>query len=158
MYSEDWVLWLLIFAAFIWLSILTFWFGKEVLIFKSLFPKSGERDVRKKFKEILDQVLIFKTDLGNFEDRLKNFEDVELKHIQKVALKRYNPYEDSGGDQSFSLVLLDKEGDGFVLSSLHARSGTRVFAKFIKSGKSEHYKLSKEEEETIEEAMKFKIK
>ena len=55
-------------------------------------------------------------------------------------------------------LLLDKEGDGFVLTSLHARAGTRVFAKPIKQGLSDVYQLSKEEQETIEEAMNFEIK
>ena len=44
---------------------------------------------------------------------------------------RYNPFEETGGNQSFALALLDAEGDGWVLSSLHARSGTRVYAKAI---------------------------
>lgn len=157
MYS-DWVLWLLTLAAFVWLLILTYWLRKDVQILRSLFPNSGERDIRKKFGEILDLVTEFSADLNKFEQKLKSFEQEDLKHIQRVALKRYNPYEDTGGDQSFSLACLDKVGNGFVLTSLHARSGTRVFAKPVKEGKSGEYKLSREEEETIEEAMRFRVK
>ncbi|OGE37205.1 hypothetical protein A3B45_05300 [Candidatus Daviesbacteria bacterium RIFCSPLOWO2_01_FULL_39_12] len=157
MYS-DWVWWLLILAVFVWLLILTFWFKNQVNFFKSLFPKGEERDIRIKFKELLQQVLDVKGDVGRFDSRLANFESAQIKHVQKVALKRYNPYQETGGDQSFSLALLDKEGDGFVLTSLHARAGTRVFAKPIKQGLSDVYQLSKEEQETIEEAMNFEIK
>lgn len=154
MYS-DWVLGLSILTVFIWLLVLTFWFKNQTEFFKSIFPKSKERDVRKKFIEILDLVSDFKIDLKRFEERLQNFEKDELKHIQKVALKRYNPYQDSGGDISFSIALLDKDGNGLVITSLHSRAGTRVFAKPVKNGGSDNYKFSQEEQETIEEAMKF---
>ena len=54
--------------------------------------------------------------------------------FQRVGLVRYNPFEETGGNQSFALALLDADGDGWVLSSLHARSGTRVYAKAITRG------------------------
>ena len=41
----------------------------------------------------------------------------------RVGLNRFNPFEgDTGGNQSFALALLDGRGDGFVVSSLHARA------------------------------------
>ena len=54
-----------------------------------------------------------------------------LRAFQRVGLVRFNPFEDTGGNQSFALALLDAEGNGWVLSSLHARTGTRVYAKPI---------------------------
>ncbi|HKG57018.1 MAG TPA: DUF4446 family protein, partial [Candidatus Limnocylindrales bacterium] len=49
--------------------------------------------------------------------------------FQRIGLVRFNPFEDTGGNQSFAVALLDAHGDGFVLSSLHGRGGTRVYAK-----------------------------
>ena len=46
--------------------------------------------------------------------------------FQRVGLVRYNPFEDTGGNQSFALAMLDAKGDGWVLSSLHARHGHAV--------------------------------
>ena len=43
--------------------------------------------------------------------------------FQRVGLVRYNPFEDTGGNQSFALALLDADEDGLIISSLHARSG-----------------------------------
>ena len=54
-----------------------------------------------------------------------------MRAFQRVGLVRFNPFEDTGGNQSFALALLDAEGNGWVLSSLHARTGTRVYAKPI---------------------------
>lgn len=71
--------------------------------------------------------------------------------ITKVGMIRYNPFGDVGGDQSFSIVLLNHQNDGLVLSSLHGREGTRVYSKPLENGKSK-YHLSEEEEEAIKEA------
>ena len=65
---------------------------------------------------------------------------------------RFNPFEDTGGNQSFALALLDGRGDGFVVSSLHARAGTRVYAKAIAAGSSEAA-LSDEEAEALKQAL-----
>ena len=77
-----------------------------------------------------------------------------MQHIQKVELLRFNPYDDTGGNISFTVCLLDDKGSGVVITSLHARSGTRVFAKEVTLGKSSQYELSKEEELVIKKAMK----
>jgi hypothetical protein len=64
---------------------------------------------------------------------------------------RYNPFNDTGGDQSFSLALLDLRDNGFVITSIHGREVDRIYAKQIDNGKSKH-NLSAEEIEAIKEA------
>lgn len=68
--------------------------------------------------------------------------------IQRVGLVRFNPFADTGGDQSFSIALLDGEGDGLVVSSLFSRNDTRVFAKPVQRGQSK-YHLTEEEQQAI---------
>ena len=80
--------------------------------------------------------------------------DRELGQIQKVALVRYNPYEDTGGDMSFSVALLNGLGNGVVISSLHSRSGTRVFAKEVEAGRQGKHEFSKEEQDVVKKALK----
>jgi hypothetical protein len=72
--------------------------------------------------------------------------------IQKVAVVRYNPFSDTGGDQSFAIAMLDSLGNGVVLSSLHSRTDTRVFAKPVQSGRSK-FQLSDEEQDAIKKAL-----
>ncbi|HKG56390.1 MAG TPA: DUF4446 family protein, partial [Candidatus Limnocylindrales bacterium] len=69
-----------------------------------------------------------------------------------IGLVRFNPFEDTGGNQSFAVALLDAHGDGFVLSSLHGRGGTRVYAKALTNGRSEST-LSGEESEALRLAL-----
>jgi hypothetical protein len=68
--------------------------------------------------------------------------------LQHVGVVRFNPFEDTGSDQSFAIALLDDRRDGIVLSSLHGRGQTRVFAKPVEAGESTH-QLSDEEAQAI---------
>jgi hypothetical protein len=68
--------------------------------------------------------------------------------IQRVGVVRYNPFEDTGSNQSFVLAMLDARGDGFVLSSLHSRQSTRMFLKPVSGGKPDSA-VSDEEAEAI---------
>lgn len=70
------------------------------------------------------------------------------RSVQGVALVRFNTFEDTGGNQSFALALLDPAGDGVVLNSLHARNQTRLYARAIRGGAAEGA-LSAEEAEAL---------
>jgi Na+-transporting methylmalonyl-CoA/oxaloacetate decarboxylase gamma subunit len=72
--------------------------------------------------------------------------------LGRVAVVRYNPFEETGGNQSFALAIVDARGDGFVVSSLHARAGTRVYAKGVTGGKAETA-LSDEEAQALQQAI-----
>ena len=72
--------------------------------------------------------------------------------LQHVGMVRFNPFEDTGSDQSFVIALLDDRRDGIVLSGLHGREGTRVFAKPVEAGASRH-SLSPEEGQAIQIAV-----
>ena len=77
-----------------------------------------------------------------------NLEEVAHCHLQHLALVRFNPFRNTGGDQSFALALADGHGDGAVLSSLHARDTTRVYAKPLLGWESSH-PLTVEEKQAI---------
>lgn len=77
--------------------------------------------------------------------------------ISKQALIRFNPFGDTGGDQSFVLAILDNHNNGVIISSVHARTGTRVYAKEILNGLSK-YNLSDEETIALQKALNSKKK
>ena len=83
--------------------------------------------------------------------RLPVVEDQGMRAVQHVGVVRFNPFEDTGGNQSFALALLDSKGDGVVMSSLHSRQATRIYLKPIVSGRSETA-LSDEETEALRKA------
>ena len=70
------------------------------------------------------------------------------RSVQGVGFVRFNTFEDTGGNQSFTLALLDPAGDGVVVNSLHARQQSRLYAKAVQAGAAEGA-LSDEEAEAI---------
>lgn len=70
---------------------------------------------------------------------------------QKFSMVRYNPFRETGGDQSFSMALLDLRDNGIVITSIHGREVDRIYAKEIIGGKSKN-NLSAEEIEAIKGA------
>lgn len=93
--------------------------------------------------------------LKGFEELKKEVERISQESkffVQKVGIIRYNPFSGVGGDQSFSIALLDGNNDGLIITSIYGREGNRVYAKPIKNNKSD-YSLSDEEKRAIEKAM-----
>lgn len=72
-----------------------------------------------------------------------------LKGLHKTGMVRFNPFRDIGGDQSFSIALLDGKNNGIVISSLYSRDGVRVYAKAVTAGQSSKYPLTQEEKYAI---------
>jgi hypothetical protein len=99
----------------------------------------------------LEKVFETSRSLEDVAARTAILEAAQRRAFQRVGLVRYNPFEETGGNQSFALALLDAAGDGWVLSSLHARAGTRVYAKAIKAGRADAG-LSAEETAAIAQA------
>ena len=100
----------------------------------------------------LDKVFAVSRGHDELAVRVATIEGAQRRTFQRVGLVRYNPFEETGGNQSFALALLDGAGDGWVMSSLHARSGTRVYAKAIRAGRAETA-LSEEETAALRKAM-----
>jgi len=93
-------------------------------------------------------------DLSNFQKNLDLVSSDSKKSISKVGLVRFNPFDDMGGDQSFTLALLDHNNSGVIITSLHTRENTRIYAKPVKNGEGQSMSLSKDEKLAIVKAIK----
>jgi hypothetical protein len=86
--------------------------------------------------------------LGQAEVALRRVGEILPHTIQGHGVVRYSAFENIGGDQSFSLALVDARGNGAMLSGLHARDDTRVYAKPLTQWRSS-YSLSAEEQQAL---------
>jgi hypothetical protein len=102
-------------------------------------------------KEILKQFADLKEDFKKVSQELQELKEQSKQALQKAAIKRYNPFREVGGDQSFSAALLDAADNGIVITSHYTRKENRIYGKPIKAGKSD-YPLSEEEINVIETA------
>lgn len=83
--------------------------------------------------------------------RLRMLESDARHMVQRVGIVRFNPFEETGGNQSFVVALLDGESNGVLLTSLHARAGTRVYLRTVIGGRCD-VTLSAEETEALRQA------
>lgn len=138
------------------LAILGYLYIRQAKIIKAIFPELPGQKEKASFVEALQQILTELEDLKKREvilnKNIANFSLESLENIQKHALYRYNPYGDTGGDQSFSICLLNGKETGILFTSLHTRAGTRIYAKNIIQSKPE-IELSLEERQTLNIAL-----
>lgn len=103
---------------------------------------STPEEVVKKLKVLEDRLLKTRKELEETKGKLK-------LSLSKVALVRFNPFKEIGGNQSFSVAFLNHHDDGVIITSHFGRETNRVYAKQVIKGKAEH-QLSKEEEEAYQ--------
>lgn len=90
------------------------------------------------------------------EEKIKALETIAQKSTQKIGIVRYNPFNETAGNQSFSLAVLDNADNGIVLSTLFTSERSRVYVKPVKNGSSS-MTLTDEEKKAITEAQKAKV-
>jgi len=134
---------------FVWFLILSFFLFK----FNTFHLKLVKSSKKESLTAILEEILAHEDENKKAVERLKGEYDKLSKdgasHIQKIGLVRFNPFKETGGDQSFILALVDSEDTGVVISSLHTRTGTRWYAKGVVAGKGVEYDLSDDERKAL---------
>lgn len=142
----------LLLAISLWLAILSFFLTRTVNHYRKLTKGVKDVDLVKLLEHIIEGNDVQGKNLTTIAKDLADFKNKAQGFLQKFALIRFNPFEDQGGDQSFTVALLDGNNDGVVVSSLHSRTGVRVYAKSVKGAKSDRYQFTKEEKEAVEKA------
>ena len=137
----------LLLVGFIYLARTVFILKKKIKLLSGNTESSGNPQT-----DLLNRTVRIETKLEEIEPRFKMVEEISKISIQKVGFLRFNPFQDTGGDNSFVLAMLDQKNDGIILSSLYTRGGVRVYGKQIQNGQSKH-QLSEEEKRVITEAM-----
>ncbi|HLF70508.1 MAG TPA: DUF4446 family protein [Actinomycetota bacterium] len=105
----------------------------------------------------LERVDTIRGDLAHEARRIEEVFAILGRSARNLGVVRYDAFEDMGGKMSFSAALLDDHASGVVITSINARSESRVYAKVLLNGDSEH-NLSDEERRAIQEALGRKQK
>ena len=90
------------------------------------------------------------------EKNRKDINDINRRMnntFQKVALHRYDAFNQSGGKLSFAFCLLDENDNGVLINSVHSTDGLNyAYAKEINSGEAD-VELSGEEKKALDTAL-----
>ncbi len=106
-------------------------------------------------KKVLKHIEEMEKEIEKLSEKIAFLEEKSKLPVQKMEIVRYNPFSNVGGDQSFSVVFLDENDTGIIITSLYTQEGNRVYGKRIEEGKSKH-SLSKEEEKVLNKAINGK--
>jgi len=93
--------------------------------------------------------------VADLERRLRQLESSgTTSGLSRVAVVRYDAFDDLGGRLSFSAAIVDDAGRGLVMTAIHGRTETRTYLKQVPvtpaSGQRE---LSPEESQAVSEAV-----
>lgn len=145
------------------LGVIFFWLAFLSVLFYNLYShyqKLTKGITKKDLKSILEDLLKrFEKESVRVDELVKETQKIQSENgynIQKMGLIRFNPFSETGGNQSFSLALLDGEDSGLVITSLHSREMTRIYAKPVKKQKADGFELSAEEKQAIKNSKRIK--
>ncbi len=138
--------------ALFWSFILTILFFRTSSHYNNLTKGVSNKSLRAVLEKIIKDDENILKEIDSLKNLYVKIEKDSLLHIQKIGLLRFNPFKDTGGDQSFIIALTDANDTGVVISGLYSRSGTRWYAKKVVQGKAIDHELSEEEKKAIKEA------
>lgn len=119
--------------------------------FNAVLRDAGEDNTARLLIEYLGTVRGTAQSVARMQEQHNDLVHVMPSVIRHVGLVRFSPFRDTGSDQSFALALLDGRGDGVVVTALHSRTDSRLYAKPIEHGASS-YALTPEERAAMERA------
>jgi hypothetical protein len=135
----------------VWILFLHFNFWQVQKKLKMFFAGKKATDLEGVLFEEIKRLKKSESEIKKLIKSSQALEKMASQSIQRVGVIRFNPFKETGGDQSFAIALLDSKDNGLVISSLYSREGTRIYSKPIKAGQSE-YPLSTEEIEALKKA------
>ncbi len=142
---------LIIIGLLIWQTLLQLKLSQLKKKLKTLFNGSKATDLEGVLFEAIKRQKSAEKQIEEINLATKKLNQMAQSSVQKIGVVRYNPFKDTGGDQSFVVALLDANDNGLTIASLYSREGTRVYSKPIKQGESK-YPLTQEEKEAIQQA------
>jgi hypothetical protein len=152
---------MLILAVVLGIEIFLVAIGVYCLVKVSNINKKSEVFFKGKNGEDLEVLILKNTaDIKTMDSEIQELYNISntihglaQKSVHKVGIIRFNPFNDIGGDQSFCVALLNGQNTGVVISSLHTKEGTRVYAKPVKKGAEDKYPFTEEEKKAVKSAI-----
>ena len=120
--------------------------------YRRLLGRSSEGNLEEILASLHQEIAFVRSQLHKSEKVQEQLMGKLKTSLRGLNITRYNAFQDTGSDLSFSFALLDEKKDGVVISSIYGREESRTYAKPIVNGAST-YHLSTEEEKAIRSAL-----
>ncbi len=128
---------------------LLIWLWRLTKHYNQLIKNTDEKSLVKVFTSLQKTLAQHEKKLIHHHRSLLDLDQKLKNSIQQVVIHRFNPFQHTGGKQSFILAFLDGHQNGVLITSLHSRENTRFYVKSIKEGEGVEHALSPEEAKLI---------
>lgn len=132
----------------LWITRLEIVFNKNKTLKLNKSLVINNRELKKELSLVKNKQIVLEKNIEDLKNKL------DLKLIKNKVI-RFNPFKGQGigGNQSFSTPFVDKDGNGFLITSIYSRENTRISSKVITNWRCE-VELMEEEKQAIKETQK----
>jgi len=153
-YETEILIGLIGFSVLLMIGIFTLWrrassLNKRLDLFVS---RTGVADLERLLLDLKMHLERVEEKVDASQPRIEKLEQTIREVRGKTGIVRYQAFAGQGNDLSFSLAVLNDKQDGYVLSGIHTREDSYVYATPLRGGESP-YHLSPEEKEAIRQAL-----
>ncbi len=99
--------------------------------YDSLLNTGAAQTARNRLSSLEEAAAERKAQAEQTEMRLAHLEKAAHDDLSRVGFFRFNAFPDAGAQLSYALALLNRTGDGVVISSIFSREDTRTFGKAV---------------------------
>lgn len=83
------------------------------------------------FKRLEGSRVQLQSEIERVARRTGELESLSRTDLSRTGFVRYDAFDDTGSELSYALALLNREGDGIVLTSIYSRADTRTYGKAV---------------------------
>ena len=123
--------------------------------FKNFMRGKDAESLEEVIVKYLDKIDKLEEENNERKKQIKDITENLLITYQKIGIVKYDAFNEMGGKLSFSLALLDKQNNGFILNAMHSREGCYTYVKEIIDGNS-YIALGEEEKKALDIALNCK--
>lgn len=142
---------LCIIILFIWISVIGGRLKKLRKQYTEVMGHTGVTNLEDVIVQLREEVAVQRQAASLVQSKQQEVQTILQQQKGKVGILRYNAFAEKGSDLSFSIAIVNEEKDGAVITSIHSRETSYVYAKPLTKGHSS-YRLTPEELKVIAEA------
>ncbi len=116
------------------------------------FNKKKEEETPQDLNNIVERFKRIEEENKKIREEIEEIRNKQKSFLENPGVVRFNPFPGEGGNQSFSLAFVNKNGDGVVVTNFYTKEGNRIYGKPLEKGSCK-YALSKEEKEAIKKGL-----
>ena len=147
---------MIIVVSFIWNIVLSSQFAMLNRKYKKFMRGTSGKNIEGIFLEELENIKANDQKFDAINTRLGGMQDQLDRCLQKQSIVRYNAFNDTGSDLSYSIAIMDNLDNGLSITGIYGRNEFIGYAKPIDNGISS-YPLSVEEQMAISRCQKKRV-